>query len=131
VQAIVSFYGASNLQSILSQSTEYGLGVRIPALQMFLGGQPQDEPDLAKLASPVAHVDSNDPPLWLIHGDADPQMPLEQSRELAAAYQRAVCPVQLDVVKDGKHGGDEFYTEQRLTDLASQLRQATDKAEKK
>ena len=75
VQAIVSFYGASNLQSILSQSTEFGLGVRIPALQLFLGGQPQEKPDLAKLASPVAHIDSKDPPLWLIHGDADPQMP--------------------------------------------------------
>ncbi|MCA9057557.1 MAG: alpha/beta hydrolase, partial [Planctomycetaceae bacterium] len=39
VQAIVSFYGASNLQSILSQSTAHGLSVRVPALQLLLGGQ--------------------------------------------------------------------------------------------
>ena len=31
VSAIVSFYGASNLQTILSQSTEHGLSVRVPA----------------------------------------------------------------------------------------------------
>ncbi len=121
VQAIVSFYGASNLQSILSQSTEHGLGVRVPALQLLLGGQPQDVPDLAKLASPVVHVDSKDPPLWLVHGDADPQMPFDQSRELVAAYQRVARPVQLDVVKGGKHGGDEFFTDTRLARLAKSL----------
>ncbi len=32
VQATISFYGASNLTTILKQSTPFGLGVRIPAL---------------------------------------------------------------------------------------------------
>jgi arylsulfatase A-like enzyme/acetyl esterase/lipase len=127
VQAIVSFFGASNLQSILSQSTEFGLSVRVPALQLFLGGQPAEVPDLTKLASPVAHVDSRDPPLWLIHGDADPQMPFDQSREFAAAYQRVALPVQLDVVKGGKHGGDEFFTDTRLAGLAAQIRATIDR----
>ena len=57
VQGIVSFYGATNLQTILSQSTPHGLSVRVPALQLLLGGQPSEQQDLAKLASPVAHVD--------------------------------------------------------------------------
>ena len=126
VQAIVSFFGASNLQSILSQSSEHGLSVRVPALQLFLGGQPADVPDLTQLASPVAHVDPRDPPLWLIHGDSDPQMPFDQSREFVAAYQRVARPVQLDVVKGGKHGGDEFFTETRLAGLAAHIRIATD-----
>jgi acetyl esterase/lipase len=121
VQAIVSIYGASNLQSILAQSTEYGLSVRIPALQLLLGGQPQAVPELAKLASPVAHVDRSDPPLWLIHGDADPQMPPQQSAELQRAYLEGQLPVQLDIVEGGKHGGEEFYTPQRLDQLADQL----------
>ena len=43
VQATVSFYGASNLTTILDQSTPFGLGVRIPALQLLLGAQPEDE----------------------------------------------------------------------------------------
>ncbi len=38
VQAIVSFYGASNLETILSQSTPHGLSVRVPALQLLLAG---------------------------------------------------------------------------------------------
>ncbi len=129
VQAIVSFYGASNLQSILSQSTEHGLSVRVPALQLLLGGQPQDVPDLAKLASPVASVDAADPPLWLIHGDSDPQMPLEQSKEFVKAYRNVRSSVQLDIVVGGKHGGEEFYTKERLTGLAKQVRHALEKSQ--
>lgn len=124
VQAIVSFYGASNLQTILSQSTEHGLKVRVPALELLLGGQPDEKPELAQLASPVTHIDADDPPLWLIHGDADPQMPLEQSRELAAKYRQHSLPVRFDVVEGGKHGGDVFYTQQRLSQVADAVKNA-------
>ena len=121
VCAAISFFGASNLQTILSQSTDHGLSVRVPALQLLLGGQPPEKRELARLASPVAHVDASDPPLWLIHGDADPQMPMEQSVELANAYQTHSLRVQFDVIKGGKHGGKEFYTDARLDDLADQV----------
>lgn len=114
VQAIVSFFGASNLQTILSQSTERGLKMRVPALQLLLGGQPDEKPDLARLASPVFHVDAADPPLLLIHGDADPQMPPEQSDELAQAYRKARLKVQHVVLPGSVHGGKEFYDRQRL-----------------
>jgi len=124
VQAVVSFYGASNLQTILSQSTPHGLSVRVPALDLLLGGQPTDKPELAELASPVTHVDATDPPLWLIHGDADPQMPFEQSEELTEAYRRLSLPVQFDVVPGGQHGGKEFFTADRLDRLAAQLETA-------
>ena len=73
VQCIVSLYGASNLQMILSQSTETGLKMRVPALQLLLGGEPTEKPELAKLASPVAHLDKHDPPLLLIHGEPSGQ----------------------------------------------------------
>lgn len=115
VHCIVSLYGASNLQTILSQSTEAGIKMRVPALQLLLGGQPTEKPELAKQASPVAHLDKQDPPLLLIHGDADPQMPIEQSRELAEAYGVLKLPVQFIIVEGGKHGGAEFYDEERTT----------------
>lgn len=114
VQAIVSFYGAANLQTILGQSTPHGLNVRVPALQLLLGGQPGEKPALARLASPVAHVDAHAPPLLLLHGDADPQMPLGQSRELHAAYTQAKRPVEFIVLPGSVHGGKEFYDAVRL-----------------
>lgn len=120
VQAIIDLFGASNLETILSQSTPHGLSVRVPALQLLLGGQPTEKPDLARLASPVAHIDANDPPLLMIHGDADPQMPYAQSEELKAAYEKARLNVQLETIVGGKHGGQEFYDEAR-TQLMEQF----------
>jgi len=119
--AIVSFYGASNLQSILGQSTEFGLTVRIPALKLLFGDVPEKVPSLAKLASPVAHLDKADPPLLLLHGDADPQMPHAQSTELAKAYRASVKLITLSGLK---HGGPEFYDEDHLKVVAVFLRQA-------
>lgn len=121
VSAIVSFYGASNLQSILGQSTEFGLTVRIPALKLLLGDVSEKVPALAKLASPVAHLDKTDPPLLLLHGDADPQMPHAQSEGFAKAYQASV---KLITLPGSKHGGPEFYDEDRLKVVAAFLRQA-------
>ncbi|MCB1278187.1 alpha/beta hydrolase [Prosthecobacter sp.] len=122
VQGIVSFYGASNLQSILSQSTEFGLTVRIPALKLLLGDVPDKKRDLAKLASPVAHLDKSDPPLLLIHGDADPQMPPAQSQELARDYEALKLPVTLIRLPGSKHGGPEFYDDERTKIVAEFLR---------
>lgn len=113
VRAIISLFGASNLMTILKQSTPQGYEFRVPALDLLLGGQPQDKPELAKLASPVEHLDANDPPLLLIHGDADPQMPPEQSVELAEAYQKAGLQVQLVMLPGAKHGGPKFFNEER------------------
>ncbi|MEA3210682.1 MAG: hypothetical protein QOE70_3739 [Chthoniobacter sp.] len=114
VQGIVSFFGASDLTTILAQSSEHGLKVRVPALQLLLGGQPTEKPELARLASPVFHLDPHDPPLLLLHGDADPQMPPEQSKELAAAYEHAKLRVKLVIIPGAVHGGKQFYDAERL-----------------
>ncbi len=124
VQAIVSFFGASNLESILSQSTWHGLSVRVPALELLLGGQPDQKPDLAKLASPMTYVDAADQPLWLIHGDADPQMPIEQSRELQQRSPDLKLKVDFEIVKDGKHGGDGFFGKEQLDRIPTEIRAA-------
>lgn len=113
VQAIVDYYGPTNFLTILKQSTPHGLSVRVPALQLLLGGQPDEHPELARLASPVSHVDSQDPPLLLIHGDQDPQVPINQSHELHGKYKALKLPVQFEVVHGGFHGGKDFFDEKR------------------
>lgn len=124
VQAVVSFFGASNLETILDQSTPHGLNVRVPALELLLGGQPKDRPELARLASPVTHVDADDPPLLLIHGDQDPQMPINQSHELQGAYEDAGRPVEFLVVHGGAHGGKGFFEPVMLDRVAEFLRKS-------
>lgn len=122
VQGIISFYGASNLTTILSQSPPHGLSVRVPALDLLLGGQPEALPEVARLASPIFHVDASDPPLLLLHGDQDPQMPIKQSYELRDAYESAKLPVQFAIVAGGVHGGKGFYDPERTETVEKFLR---------
>ncbi|MGZ0169782.1 MAG: alpha/beta hydrolase fold domain-containing protein [Planctomycetales bacterium] len=114
VQAIVDYYGSTNFLTILKQSTPHGLSVRVPALQLLLGSQPEEKPELAKLASPVFHVDRKDPPLLMIHGDYDPQVPINQSHELHGRYKDFELTARLEVIHGGAHGGPRFYDETRI-----------------
>ena len=114
VQAILDYFGASNLTTITAQSTPYGLGVRQPALDKLLGAQPDKVPDLAKLASPVMQVDKSDPPLLLLHGDQDPQMPINQAHELHGAYKKLGLDAQFHVVHGAGHAGAVFYQGEHL-----------------
>jgi acetyl esterase/lipase len=121
VQAIVDFYGPANLTTILAQSTPHGLSVREPALKLLFGGSPDEQPELARLASPVLHVDASDPPLLIFHGDQDPQVPINQSHELVGAYKKHGLSTTLDVVHGGVHGGKLFYTPEQLAQVADFL----------
>lgn len=105
VQAIVDFYGPTDLLTILSQSTPHGLSVRVPALKALLG-KPVEDPtvlDLARLASPVYQVDKGDPPLLIMHGIQDYQVPINQSLELQDAYRNLGLDVELHLVPDAGH----------------------------
>ena len=124
VAAIVDYFGASNLTTILAQSTPHGLSVRRPALELLLGALPDAEPSLARLASPVTHVDRSDPPLLIFHGDQDPQMPINQSHELQGAYEKAGLDVTFDVVHGAAHGGDAFFSPDRAARALAFLRRA-------
>ena len=109
VQAIVSWFGASNLTTILAQSTPFGVGVRGPALQRLLGASPDEVPELARLASPVFQVDRSDPPALLLHGDQDRQMPINQLHELQGAYEAAGLPVETLILHGVGHDGGPFF----------------------
>ncbi len=114
VQAILSYFAAADLTTILSQSTPFGLSVREPSLELLLDSLPQDNETLARLASPVTLVDANDPPLLLLHGDRDPQMPINQSLQMFGAYKAAGLDVTFDPVHGAVHGGPQFFDEEHL-----------------
>jgi len=113
VQAVVSYFGASNLTSILDQSTPFGVNLRSAALALLLGGTLEQKMELAKLASPVFHVDATDPPLLLLHGDQDPQMPINQAHELHGVYKEHGLPVHFEVIHGAVHGSEEFFDPKR------------------
>jgi acetyl esterase/lipase len=122
VQGIISFFGGSDLTTILSQSTPKALEMRVPALELLLGDHPDKVPDLAKLASPVYHVDKSDPPLLLFHGDRDPQMPVNQALQLEGAYEAAGLKVRLKILHGSGHGGKAFYDVEAMALVKEWLR---------
>jgi acetyl esterase/lipase len=109
VQAIVSYFGASDLTTILAQSTPVGLAVRAPALQRLLGAAPDKVPERAKLASPIFHVDRNDPPILLLHGDQDTQMPLNQVYEMQWAYEQVGLHAEVLILHGVDHDAGPFF----------------------
>lgn len=109
VQCILDYYGPTNFTTILKQSTPHGVSVRGPAMALLLGKTVESVPEIAKKASPVFQVDSNDPPLLILHGDQDIQVPINQSHELEGAYKNNNLKVKLIVVHGGGHGDVNYF----------------------
>jgi acetyl esterase/lipase len=91
---------------------EFGanLDLRVPAfsqaetvsrLQAYV--QPPT-PDLVRSATVVNHVTPDDPPFLIVHGDHDPYVNLQQSRDLDAKLRSVGVPSTLLVVANGGHG---------------------------
>ena len=55
-------------------------------------------------ASPVSHVSADDPPVLLIHGDADEVVPYKNAEVMQAALEKAGVPVELLRVPGAGHG---------------------------
>lgn len=110
VQAIIDFYGPTNFLTILKQSTPHGINVRAPALALLLGKLVEHVEDLAKLASPVYQVDKSDPPILIMHGDQDIQVPVNQSLELKGVYDENSLDSELVIVHGAGHSDPDYYT---------------------
>ena len=122
VQAIVSYFGASDLTTLLSQSTPVGLAVREPALKRLLGAAPDQVPDLAKLASPIFQVGPHAPPILLLHGDQDTQMPLNQVYEMQWAYEQAGLHAQVLILHGVDHDAGPFFRDAPVDRVAKFLK---------
>ena len=109
VQACLDFYGPTNLLTILNQSTPHGLNVRLPALAILLGKPLDQAIELAKLASPFYQVDTTDPPIFIVHGEQDVQVPINQSIELLSAYKNKNLKAQIEFVPNAGHTDPIYY----------------------
>lgn len=110
VQATVDYFGPTNFLTILAQSTPHGINVRAPALALLLGRPVDQVKELAILASPVTHVDKHDPPILILHGDQDYQVPINQSHELEGQFIKHGAQARLVVVHGAGHSTPEFFT---------------------
>jgi acetyl esterase/lipase len=85
IQAVVDWFGPTDLTLMGKQS---GANSRIDhdspnsPESRLLGGPVQEKKDLARQANPLTFVTKDDPPFLIMHGDADPLVPPDQSRML-------------------------------------------------
>jgi len=115
VQAVCDWYGPSDLLTTPSNTpgpgkTDADLAKSNGAL--LLGGIVRDRPKLAMQASAFHQVSKGDAPFLIMHGDADPQVPLEQSTKLYEKLKATGVPVTYEVLKGAGHGGPAFQTDE-------------------
>ncbi|MBN9623067.1 MAG: prolyl oligopeptidase family serine peptidase, partial [Actinobacteria bacterium] len=79
-----------------------GEGLGEGAIEEFLGAPPDAAPDAYLAASPSARLPLGVPVL-LVHGDADPRVPISQSRAYAEAARAAGDKVQLVEIGAADH----------------------------
>lgn len=61
--------------------------------------------------SSLYFVSPDDPPVFIIHGDADPTVPLQQSQAIIAKLNEAGVPNRFIIKKGGKHNGNDMNPE--------------------
>jgi acetyl esterase/lipase len=107
VQAVCDFFGPTDLTRMDAQS---GPNSRIkhdspnsPEARL-IGGPVQDNKEKAARADPIKYIGKSAPPFLIVHGDADPLVPLGQSEILHEALKKAGVESTLHVVKGAGHG---------------------------
>ncbi len=102
VQAVCDFFGPTDFLALLEQR---GASTRRPMPEdLLLGGSVEENEALARLASPIYHVDADDPPFLIMHGGDDPTVPIAQSIAFAEALRAAGVDSTLIVIDGAGHG---------------------------
>jgi dipeptidyl aminopeptidase/acylaminoacyl peptidase len=100
------------------------MNVRVPALEKLLGKSVEDPliQDLLNLASPVSHVSSNSPPLLIMHGLQDNQVPINQSLELQDAYLQQNLNIEAQWLPNAQHDSNDYFETPYVRQVADFLR---------
>lgn len=97
VAAIVNWYGIVDVNDLLEGPNQRSYAVT------WLGSATNRD-DIARRVSPLTYIRPGLPPIFTVHGDADPVVPYTQALRLQDALEKAGIPHQLVTVPGGKHG---------------------------
>jgi len=98
VAAIIDKYGITDVWD-----WGYGKVIKSKSARNWLGNFADDE-KFAKSVSPIYYVDKNSPPVFIVHGDADPTVPYQQSVDLHKKLKEAGVITEFITVPGGLHG---------------------------
>lgn len=119
VQAVVSIYGISDLTTIgegignenvhASAAVTEALLLNGPAFKDFAGASVNADPQKAKAASPIGHVDGTEPPFLLMHGSGDKVVSPLQSKKMFEALLNKKVEAEYVLVRGAEHGDLPWY----------------------
>lgn len=98
VAAIIDKYGITDVWD-----WGYGKSVTSKSATRWLGDKANDQ-KFAASVSPITYVTKNSPPTFIVHGDADPTVPYQQSVELHKKLKEAGVTTEFITVEGGLHG---------------------------
>lgn len=98
VAAIIDKYGITDVWD-----WAYGPNIRSKSATNWLGDKAKDEA-FAKSVSPISYINKNSPPVFIVHGDADPTVPYQQSVDLHKKLLEAGVKTEFITVAGGLHG---------------------------
>lgn len=107
VTAVADWYGPSDLYALGTKTysgNKWDLYSPTAPLSLFLGGQAATRKAQADAASPITYVSAGCPPFLIMHGTNDNIIPVEQSRDFAAALKKAGCDVSFIELPGVGHG---------------------------
>ena len=100
-QCVVDLFGPTDLTKQFPVTRELDVQKLV---HDFLGGTPDQKPDLYREASPYVHVDGATVPFLIFQGGRDPLVPAEQSRIFAERLRASGVPVTYIEFPDEGHG---------------------------
>jgi acetyl esterase/lipase len=115
VVAIIDQYGIADVWD-----WAYGPNIRSKSATNWLGARAKDEAFAASL-SPISYVTKASPPTLIVHGDADPVVPYQESVALYKKYQDAGVVSQFITVSGGKHGGFDKEKKEEIVNAIAQF----------
>ena len=85
----------------------------------FLGAPITNVPELVRLACPMSHVTKDVVPFLILHGGADPIVPVEQSKDFHASIVAIAGAdrAKLHIAPGKPHHGDPWYHEMWVSDM--------------
>ncbi|MFN2437980.1 MAG: alpha/beta hydrolase fold domain-containing protein [Chitinophagaceae bacterium] len=98
IAAIINKYGITDVWD-----WGYGKNITSKSATRWLGDKADDK-IFAASVSPVTYVNKNSPPTFIVHGDADPTVPYQQSVELHQKFIEAGVKTEFITVQGGLHG---------------------------
>jgi len=116
IQAVVCLYGVYDL------TVEVPPALGTTSFYVFGALAGKESPETLA-ASPVTHIDANDPPFLILHGTQDAMIPVEQAEIMYARLAESGVSSSLVIVENGNHGLQPYLPNKEITPTQDEINQ--------